>query len=193
MTTTTERFNFLAKFPHFDPIRLVAVVSAVAVAGSLTAQYSWGMDPCPLCLLQRLIFFVLLALSSLMLLFPKEAFVRRAAFPLLLSAITMVGIAVFYYHLRLLTSESDGGCSLLVPQIIGAVQDLMPERFIYLLDGTGSCTPEKGSLEAFEALVLVVIAGAMHLLMDTFCILGAIYALDHRFSARSTVAYTKNF
>ncbi len=42
---------------------LMALASVAAVAGAYLSQHRWGMEPCPWCVLQRILFLVIAAVS----------------------------------------------------------------------------------------------------------------------------------
>lgn len=150
-TTSQSIANF---FASTAPSKLVCAISGFALLSSLVAQYLLGMDPCPLCLTQRLIFITLFLAGMLWHLAPPGGAVYRAI-AVIPFALGLTGVGIVGYHLSLLTGLIDSGCNITFPMFIGQVQDLMPESALILLDGTGSCSPEVGSVEYLQTYGLL--------------------------------------
>ena len=56
-------FGPLARGPRAAPLFAFAAIAAfAAVAAALVSQHAFGMEPCPWCVLQRLVFGVLIAI-----------------------------------------------------------------------------------------------------------------------------------
>ncbi|MDE2594791.1 MAG: disulfide bond formation protein B, partial [Burkholderiales bacterium] len=51
---------------------LMALASVAAVAGAYLSQHRWGMEPCPWCVLQRILFLVIGAISLIGALLPPR-------------------------------------------------------------------------------------------------------------------------
>lgn len=51
---------------------LMALASVAAVAGAYLSQHRWGMEPCPWCVLQRILFLVIGAISLIGALLPQR-------------------------------------------------------------------------------------------------------------------------
>ena len=106
----------------------VAVVAFGAVAAALVSQHAFGMDPCPWCVLQRLVFLALGAFALLGLVWRGDAGGRvAAAFGLLLAAEGLA--AALWQHFVAARSAS---CKLtLADRIVGATQldRLLPDVF----------------------------------------------------------------
>ena len=80
------------------PLALAAVVSFAAVGAALVSQHAFGMEPCPWCILQRLIFLVVgvLALVGL----AVRVAVARRGLAGLAGLLALAGIAAaFWQHL----------------------------------------------------------------------------------------------
>lgn len=107
---------------------LLAVTSIGPVALALVSQHVFGMQPCPWCVLQRLIYLVIGAFALLGLLWRGAAGGRVAGtFALLLAA---SGLAAALWHYFVATSAAS--CNLtLADRIVGATQldRLVPEVF----------------------------------------------------------------
>lgn len=74
------------------------VVCAALVAFALYAQYQWGMDPCPLCILQRVVF---IGLGVLFLLAGAHGPRRwgRWVWAVLIALVAAVGVGISSRHL----------------------------------------------------------------------------------------------
>ena len=95
-----------------------ALVSVAAVAAALISQHVFGMEPCPYCVLQRVIFLAI-AIASAVALFASKAVARRiaAGIGLLLSLCGLV--TALYQHFVAAASAS---CNLtLADKIVGAM------------------------------------------------------------------------
>ena len=102
----------------------VAVVSVAAVGAALVSQYQFGMEPCPWCILQRLIFLVI-ALACLVGLASRRI---AGTLVLLLSLCGMA--AALWQHFKAAASSS---CAMTVAdKIVSAVKldSLWPEVFL---------------------------------------------------------------
>jgi len=107
---------------------LVAIASFGAVIAALVSQHAFGMQPCPWCVLQRLIFAAIGAFALLGLVWRGAAGSRVAATFALLLAIAGVATA-FWHHFVAAKSAS---CNLtLADRIVGATQldRLLPDVF----------------------------------------------------------------
>ena len=98
---------------------LVAIASFGAVAAALVSQHGFGMQPCPWCVLQRLIFVAIGAFALLGLVWRGAAGSRVAATFALLLAIA--GVATAFWHYFVATKSAT--CNLtLADRIVGATQ-----------------------------------------------------------------------
>ncbi|MCC5610536.1 disulfide bond formation protein B [Nostoc sp. CHAB 5834] len=131
----------------------LSIASGAAVTGSLIAQYVFQMDPCPLCLSQRFTFLVLCLLGMAWAAFPR-IHVATLSFWTLVVALCVFGLYLSGYHASLLMSVGES-CSMLVPKVLGKIQEALPSALSVILDGTGSCTPDKGSLEFKQTASLI--------------------------------------
>ena len=69
----------------------VGLAAVAAVAGALVSQHVFHMEPCPWCVLQRLIFLVIGALALLAAMLPVR--LLRALFGVLIAALGLSGMA----------------------------------------------------------------------------------------------------
>lgn len=81
-------------------LRWVAVMGVVAAASSFYAQYGQGLNPCPLCILQRVAVLFTTVAAVVCLLLPAGRHGRTAA-ALLVSAPALWGMGVGIYQLWL--------------------------------------------------------------------------------------------
>mgnify|MGYP006420718847 CR=1 FL=1 len=117
---------------------LVSVISLIAALGSMGMQYIGGMEPCPLCITQRLIIMMvgILALCTLGL---AEREVAKATGALVTSLIALAGLGVSMRHLWI---QSDfGQTAQSCGPGMGSLIDTLPawKVIVELLGGTGDC------------------------------------------------------
>jgi protein dithiol:quinone oxidoreductase len=154
----------------------LALLSTAAVAAALFTQHVWDMQPCPWCILQRVIFLAIAALCLLAL--PFAAWQRAAALPfaawwqravaLPVALLALGGVAAAaYQHFVAAQSES---CALSWPERFIAtlgLDALWPQVFV----AYASCQDAAVTLlglpyEAWSGLLfLVVLAGSLTLLL----------------------------
>jgi protein dithiol:quinone oxidoreductase len=106
----------------------VAVASFGAVVAALVSQHAFGMQPCPWCVLQRLIFVAIGAFALLGLVWRGAAGSRVAATFALLLAIAGVATAFWHYFV----AAKSASCNLtLADRVVGATQldRLLPDVF----------------------------------------------------------------
>lgn len=77
------------------PLVLIAV-PVVALGAAFHAQFFQGLEPCPLCIYQRIPYAVILGLGVLMLIRPGAAF--RRLITLIAAAAFVSGAAIAFYH-----------------------------------------------------------------------------------------------
>jgi disulfide bond formation protein DsbB len=106
----------------------VAAVSLAALAAALVSQHAFDMQPCPWCVLQRLIFVAIFAFALLGLVWRGAAGGRVAGtFGLLLA---FSGIAAALWHL--FVASASASCNLtLADRIVGAttLDRVLPDVF----------------------------------------------------------------
>ncbi len=106
----------------------IALGCVAAVGGALVSQHMFGMEPCPWCVLQRVIFLAIALVCLLAAAVPARLAVIGAA--LLSIALALGGVAAaLYQHFVAAKSQS---CNLtLADKIVGALrlEPLAPEVF----------------------------------------------------------------
>ena len=96
----------------------IAVACLASVAGALFAQHHWGMEPCPWCILQRILFLLIAALATLGALIPQRM-VRIALSALIIPAAFGGVAAAWYQHFVAAKSSS---CNMtFADKVIGAL------------------------------------------------------------------------
>ena len=106
---------------------LVTLACFAAVAAALYAQHAWDMQPCPWCILQRLIFVVIGVLALLGALVAR--YVAKPAAALVLLLAIAGGAAALWQHFVAAASAS---CNLtLADRIVAALRlnTLLPDAF----------------------------------------------------------------
>ena len=142
-------------------LALVAVVSIAAIAAALISQHAFGMEPCPWCVLQRLIFAVVGVLALIGLAIRATVATRIVAG--LGTLLALAGIAAaLWQHFVAAKSES---CNLtLADRIVTWTQldQLLPNAF----EARASCADAAVNLlgvpyAMWSALVFAVCAAAL--------------------------------
>ena len=141
---------------------LVLLGALCAVAAALVSQHVFGMEPCPWCVLQRLLFVLLAACALLGLVWPTVAGARTAA----LSGIVCAGLGAAAALWQHWVAAASASCKLtLADRVISGLQldALMPALFA----ATASCADaqvrllgvpyEYWSLALFGALGIVLV------------------------------------
>jgi disulfide bond formation protein DsbB len=89
---------------------LVALTCLAALAAALTSQHVFGMQPCPWCVLQRLIFVVIGVLALVFALLPAPGAARAGAVLLVLLGLTGMFTALWHHFV----GASAASCDLTV-------------------------------------------------------------------------------
>jgi disulfide bond formation protein DsbB len=117
-----------ARLPSARPLVVVAVVCLAAVGAALVSQHVFDMQPCPWCVLQRLIFVAIALVCLIGAAIPARA--ARAGAALLAGLLALSGIgAALWQHFKAAASAS---CNLtLADKVISALQldSLLPDVF----------------------------------------------------------------
>lgn len=118
---------------------VVFLLSAAAAAGSFFAQYVMGLNPCPLCILQRVAVLAVLAASALALLLPTAKAAGRAAAALLVGAPAVWGLYVACYQLWLqsLPAEEQPSCG--APWTFRLKEWPLFDYWRFVVEGFGNC------------------------------------------------------
>jgi protein dithiol:quinone oxidoreductase len=106
----------------------VALISIAAVAAALVSQHVFGMEPCPWCVLQRLIFVAIALACGLGLVW--RAVAGRVVVALLVLGLSLSGVAAALW-LHFVASKSESCNLTLADRVIVALRldTLMPEVF----------------------------------------------------------------
>ena len=118
---------------------LVFAVAAAGVCASLLAQYVWGMNPCVMCIQQRLALVGIALVSPLCLLLPLAARWARTAAAAVISLPALFGlyIAVKQIHLQSLPLLEQPPCG--APWTFRLRGAPLFDWYEPLIRGTGAC------------------------------------------------------
>ena len=118
----------LAPLPSARPLVAIAIVCLAAVGAALVSQHLFDMQPCPWCVLQRLIFIAIALVCLIGAAIPARP--GRSGAALLAGLLALCGIAAaLWQHFKAAASAS---CNLtLADKIIGALglDSLLPDVF----------------------------------------------------------------
>jgi disulfide bond formation protein DsbB len=131
-----------------------ALLSLIAVGAALVSQHVYGMEPCPWCILQRVIFLAI-ALACLVGLFAR----RLAGGLVLLLALCGVGAAL-WQHFKAAASSS---CAMTVAdKIVSAMKldSLWPDVFLARASCADAAVSLWGVPYDFYSLGLFLVLGA---------------------------------
>ena len=147
-----------APLPSAKPLVVVAIACLAAVGAALVSQHMFDMQPCPWCVLQRLIF-VAIALACLVgAAIPRRP--GRVGAAVLVELLVLCGIAAaLWQHFKAAASAS---CNLtLADKIIGALQldSLLPEVFAPRASCADAAVSLFGVPYDFWSLLLFVLCG----------------------------------
>jgi len=137
----------------------VAAVSVAAVGAALVSQYVYNMQPCPWCVLQRVVFLAIAIVALVGLVLPGA--LHRVAVLLLVLLTGCGAAAALWQHY---VAGNSASCNLtLADRIVGGLKldEHLPEIFM----ATASCSDAKVNLFGlpYEAwsLALFALMGAM--------------------------------
>jgi disulfide bond formation protein DsbB len=137
----------------------VAAVSVAAVGAALVSQYVYNMQPCPWCVLQRVVFLAIAIVALVGLVLPGA--LRRLAVLLLVLLTGCGAAAALWQHY---VAGNSASCNLtLADKIVGGLKldEHLPEIFM----ATASCSDAKVNLFGlpYEAwsLALFALMGAV--------------------------------
>lgn len=136
----------------------LGLACAASVAAALVAQHHFGMEPCPWCILQRILFIVIAALSLIAAAMPP-AVVRRALSVLILPFAIGGGAAALWQHFVAAKSNS---CALtLADKVITffALDTRWPEVFEVRASCADAAANILGVPFEFWSLALFALAG----------------------------------
>ena len=123
----------------YRTVLFVVFLLSAAAAGSFFAQYVMGLNPCPLCILQRVAVLAVLAASALALLLPTAKAAGRAAAALLVGAPAVWGLYVASYQLWLqsLPAEEQPSCG--APWTFRLKEWPLFDYWRFVVEGFGNC------------------------------------------------------
>jgi len=140
----------------------IAALSVAAVAAALVAQYRFDMQPCPWCILQRVIYVLIAVIAALGALLPGTAARRSGAAAVLLLAGCGVASAV-YQHV---VASQLYSCSLtFADKVINALklESLVPSVFGVTASCADAAVSVLGVPFEYWSLALFVLLGVMAL------------------------------
>lgn len=148
----------------------VASLALTAVAITLLLQYGFGLEPCPLCILQRITLFAVGGVALLGLLCAERPKLGGAVF-VLLGATSIFGLMVSMRHIYIQAVPSSTAASC--GPSVGYLMDTLPAWavLVEVLGGTGECSdvsPVLGipvpiwSLMVFTLVLMVISAHQIH-------------------------------
>ena len=136
---------------------MAALLSLGAVAAALVSQYRFGMQPCPWCVLQRLIF-VAIGVAALL-----GLLLRRTGASLMLALALAGAAAALWQHF---VAKSSASCDLtLADRIVAGLRldGLLPQVFAAYASCADAAVNLLGLPYEFWSLALFVVLAAMAL------------------------------
>ena len=147
---------------------LIVGLIAVFLAAALILEFAFGMEPCPLCLTQRLFFMLagVIALIGTCAQYPNRGWPLATA----VSALVGIGFALRQLYLYLLPPDQVPACSAPISRLIEFAPFM--ELFTAMTVGTGNCAEASfpffgmdlpgymiplGSLVGFALVLLLVV------------------------------------
>ncbi len=128
------------EIPESRPLHILAfLVSAGLIGAAMIFEHVMGMEPCPLCLSQRIVVAVI-GLTSLLAVVhnPESSGRRRYGCAVLLFAIAGAALAIRQLYLQALPPEQAPVCMTGLSYLV----DVLPvfDLITIMLSGTGDCT-----------------------------------------------------
>ncbi len=142
---------------------LVAVISAALMAYGLVLQFFGGLEPCPLCILQRYAFVAVALLAGVAATIESPRLGRLFAALALLSTVAGAGMATWHIKLQLFPPEV-GSCG---PGLAYMLMELPLARALpRIFQGGGDCTAVDWSflglsIPAWALVWFVLLAAAL--------------------------------
>lgn len=148
--------------PSRKVLALLGLACAAAVGGALIAQHRFGMEPCPWCILQRLLFIVIAVLSLLAAALPWPA-ARRGLALLVVPVAAGGAAAALWQHF---VAAKTASCALtLADRIVGGLG--LDTRWPEVFEVRASCADAATSLLGvpfdFWSLAMFAVAGMVAL------------------------------
>lgn len=116
---------------------LIAMLASLAIlAFAFFLEYVMGMEPCPLCWLQRGVFMALAGVAVLGMLLSK---VHAARWPLvaLFSAVALVGIGIAMRHIYIKMNPEAASCGMDVETLLAFMP--LGQAIMQMLQGSADC------------------------------------------------------
>lgn len=148
--------------PSRKVLALVGLACAAAVGGALIAQHRFGMEPCPWCILQRLLFITIAVLSLAAAALPWPTVRRGLALLVVPVAAGGVAAALWQHFVAAKTAS----CALtLADRIVGGLgfDTRWPEVFEVRASCADAATKLLGVPFEFWSLALFAVAGVVAL------------------------------
>ena len=146
------------RLPSARTLVVIAIVCLAAVGAALVSQHFFDMQPCPWCVLQRVIFVAIALVCLIGAAIPARA--GRIGAALLVALLALCGIAAaLWQHFKAAASAS---CNLtLADKIIGALQldSLLPDVFAPRASCADAAVSLFGIPYDFWSLALFVLCG----------------------------------
>lgn len=116
---------------------LVALVSFVLLGVAFYMEYQMGLEPCPLCMLQRIAFFMIGVFSLISALGQNASWKRKLALPIVVLSLLGAGLAIRHLYLQSLPMEELPAC---LPGL-SYMFEVFPWQEIMqaMIMGTGEC------------------------------------------------------
>lgn len=130
---TTQTLHLFHRLPR-GVLALIALLALGAVGGALVAQHVFGMQPCPWCILQRVLYLGVAALALIGWALPAGRAVLPAALGVTLVALGGVAAAAFQHEV----ASKDASCALTLADRILTATDL-EALFPPLFQVTATC------------------------------------------------------
>lgn len=130
----------------------VFVLAAVCTAASFYIQYGMGMDPCVLCIYQRLAVIATGLIALLSVLLPDRTLFMRTVTALLTSVVAAIGMGVAVYQIRLQSLPMMEQPSCGAPLTFRFSDAPLFNWYEPIIRGTGNC----GVVERFLGIALPV-------------------------------------
>lgn len=150
------------RFPARPALVVIGLACAAAVAGALVAQHRFGMEPCPWCILQRILFIAIAGISLLAAALPWG--LPRRLLSLLVVALAGSGVAAAWWQ-HFVAAKSASCALTLADRVITtlSVDTRWPEAF----EVRASCADAAANLAGvpfeFWSLALFALAGILAL------------------------------
>ncbi|WP_067100910.1 disulfide bond formation protein B [Marinomonas atlantica] len=116
---------------------LVALVSFALLGTAFYMEYQMGLEPCPLCMLQRIAFFMIGVFALISALGHNASWQRKLAWPIVILSLLGAGLAIRHLYLQSLPMDELPAC---LPGL-SYMFEVFPWQEIMqaMIMGTGEC------------------------------------------------------